>query len=94
LGGLYSYHSRNKDYLGYYEALELDPYEANSQHDIKKSFHKAVNRWHPDKHKDETIQKSAKQAFQKIMKAYNVLRHPSSRKKYDAGEWSERKSGP
>lgn len=82
---------RDVDYLGYYAALGLDPSSFITQHDIKKHFHKAVMTWHPDKHKNVKDKDQAKKNFQQIVRAYEVLKHPSSRKKYDIGEYSASK---
>lgn len=58
----------------------------NVKHDaslkeIKKAFRLMVKRYHPDINKDE----DAEEMTQKIYNAYNVLRSPPQRKKYDIG---------
>lgn len=48
---------------------------------IKSAYRRAARQWHPDIN-DEP---DAKQMFQKIAKAYEVLSDPKKRKRYDAG---------
>lgn len=65
------------DSLGYYEALEI-PTDAGAE-TIKQQYHLLAKRWHPDRNTDE----SAPERFQKISVAYNILKEPESRLKYD-----------
>lgn len=77
------------DPLGYYKALELDVSHGQdpSEADIKRAFRAAAHRHHPDKHHHgHTNSHEARESFQKIVRAYNVLKNPDSRKKYKRGE--------
>jgi DnaJ-class molecular chaperone len=80
---------RNLDYLGFYEVLGLDPTDFVTQHDIKQNFYKRVIRYHPDKHKESKDKIEAKKLFQQLIRAYEVLKHPDTRKEYDAGDYKE-----
>lgn len=80
---------RNLDYLGFYQVLGLDPSKMVTQHEIKQTFYKKVLRYHPDKHSCSQSKAEAKKVFQQLIRAYEVLKHPATRKKYDAGEWNE-----
>lgn len=82
-------YKRDPDFLGFYKILGLDPTNLVTQHDIKQQFYKRVLRYHPDKHKDSAEKLEAKRIFQQLIRAYEVLKHPSSRKKYDSGEYRE-----
>mmetsp|Transcript_4832 Transcript_4832/g.9618 ORF Transcript_4832/g.9618 Transcript_4832/m.9618 type:complete len:512 (-) Transcript_4832:1007-2542(-) len=82
-------HKRNLDYLGFYQVLGLDPSNFVTQHEIKQKFYKKVLRYHPDKHSCSESKAEAKKVFQRLIRAYEVLKHPATRKKYDAGEWNE-----
>lgn len=85
----YPGYKRDPDYFGFYKILGLDPTNAVSQHDIKQQFYKRVHRYHPDKHKHSAEKLEAKRIFQQLIKAYEVLKHPSTRKKYDSGDYNE-----
>lgn len=80
---------RDPDFLGYYKILGLDPRNIVTQHEIKQHFYKRVLKYHPDKHRDSAEKLEAKQNFQYLVKAYEVLKHPATRKKYDAGDYKE-----
>jgi len=44
---------RNKDFLGYYQALDLDvsgDKELPTEEEVKRAFRRAAHKWHPDKH--------------------------------------------
>ena len=59
-----------------------------SQDDIKRAFRKAARRWHPDvadKQMDAVGQKKAREHFQLIRTAYDILKDPDQRKNYDLG---------
>ena len=43
-------------------------------------------RWHPDKHTDVAAKRKARDKFQLIRSAYDVLKDPESRKSYDLGQ--------
>lgn len=62
----------------YYEILGV-PRNA-SQNDIQKAFRKLARKYHPDVNKDP----DADNRFKEINEAYEVLRDPEKRKKYDA----------
>lgn len=76
-----------KDYLGYYNALGIDPKVAwqATQQDIKSAFRVAAQRWHPDKH-GQAAKEHALAKFQEIQVAYETLKDPERRKQYDLGE--------
>lgn len=82
-------YQRDPDFLGFYRILDLDPTALVTQHDIKRQFYRKVLRYHPDKHKNTTDKLEAKQIFQQLIRAYEVLKHPHSRKKYDSGDYKE-----
>lgn len=63
----------------YYSILEVD--RNASFDDIKESYKKLVIRWHPDKNKDDPI--LAESMFKKIREAYETLKDPEKKKKYD-----------
>ena len=60
-----------------YEALGVTPDATDSQ--IKKAYYVAATRCHPDKCQDD----DAKEQFQKLSSAYQVLGDKASRAKYD-----------
>ena len=61
----------------YYEALEV-PRDASTD-DIRRSYRKLARKYHPDVNKDE----GAEDRFKEISEAYEVLRDPEKREKYD-----------
>ena len=61
----------------YYNILEI-PRTANTK-EIKKAYRKLAVKWHPDKNKSN----DAKQKFQAIAEAYNVLSDTEKKSKYD-----------
>jgi len=63
----------------YYEELELQR-NANDG-DIKSAYRKMALRWHPDKNPDRLAE--AKERFQLIQQAYEVLSDPQERSWYD-----------
>ncbi|PVU84682.1 hypothetical protein BB559_007459 [Furculomyces boomerangus] len=64
----------------YYQILEIEP--VADQEQIRKAYRRLSLKWHPDKNR-ENIQ-VAEERFKEISEAYEVLRNPDSRKKYDA----------
>lgn len=67
------------EYKDYYAVLGV-PKDASTD-DIKKAYRKLVKKYHPDS--GDTATKS-KEKFQEISEAYEVLKDPEKRKKYDA----------
>jgi curved DNA-binding protein len=65
-------------YQDYYEILGV-PRDA-SQEDIQAAYRKLARKYHPDINKE----KGAEDKFKKIGEAYEVLKDPEKRKKYDA----------
>lgn len=55
--------------------------QSASQQEIKQAYRKMQRRYHPDINKDE----DAHEMSQRINEAYNILRNPTKRRKYDAG---------
>ena len=69
-------------YIDYYKILGVD--KSASQDDIKKAFKKLARKYHPDLNPDDP---NAKQRFQEINEANEVLGDPEKRKKYDQYLW-------
>lgn len=65
-------------YIDYYKILGVD--KNASQDDIKKAFRKLARKYHPDLNPNDP---SAKDKFQEINEANEVLSDPGKRKKYD-----------
>lgn len=63
----------------FYEVLEVS--RDVSADDLKKSYKKLALKWHPDKNPDNT--EEAKEQFQLIQQAYEVLGDPRERQWYD-----------
>ncbi|OLY78702.1 DnaJ-like protein [Smittium mucronatum] len=63
----------------YYSVLELDP--SCQQEDIRKAYRRLSLKWHPDKNVDN--KELAELKFKEIAEAYEVLKDPETRKKYD-----------
>ena len=80
----------------YYKLLGL-PKNANDKQ-IKKAFKKAAIKYHPDKNQDDP--EGAKEKFQKVANAYEVLGDADKRRTYDLGgeeavkEQEQRGGGP
>ncbi len=66
------------EYKDYYKILGVD--KKASQEDIKKAFRKLAVKYHPDKNPGD---KKAEEKFKEINEAYEVLKDPEKRKKYD-----------
>ena len=65
-------------FIDYYKVLGVD--RKASQADIRKAFRKLAKKYHPDINKDSP---DAKERFQAINEANEVLGDPEKRKKYD-----------
>ncbi len=69
--------------------MPIDPYEAlgvtktATADDIKKAYRKMARANHPDLHPDDA---GAEERFKAISSAYDVLKDPETRARYDAGE--------
>jgi curved DNA-binding protein len=66
------------DFKDYYAVLGV--LRTASEDDIKKAFRKLARQYHPDVAKDK---KTAEEKFKEINEAYEVLRDPEKRKRYD-----------
>ncbi len=68
----------------YYETLGVS--RTAGQDEIKKAFRKLSRKYHPDVARDKT---EAEKKFKEINEAYQVLKDPEKRKKYDrlGAEW-------
>ncbi|PBQ30648.1 molecular chaperone DnaJ [Sphingobacteriaceae bacterium] len=66
------------EFIDYYKVLEID--KSASEADVKKAYRKLARKYHPDVNPND---ESAKQKFQKINEANEVLSDPEKRKKYD-----------
>lgn len=65
------------DYKDYYAILGVD--KSASQDDIQKTYRKLARKFHPDVNKDP----AAETRFKEMGEAYEVLKDPEKRKKYD-----------
>ena len=65
-------------YIDYYKVLGVD--KTASQDDIKKAFRKLARKYHPDLNPNDP---TAKEKFQAVNEANEVLSDPEKRKKYD-----------
>lgn len=65
-------------YIDYYRVLGVD--KTASQDDIKKAFRKLARKYHPDLNPNDA---TAKDKFQAVNEANEVLGDPEKRKKYD-----------
>lgn len=64
--------------LDYYEILGVD--KSASDADIKKAYRKVAMKYHPDKNPGDT---KAEEKFKEAAEAYEVLRDPEKRQRYD-----------
>ena len=70
--------------MHYYDILRV-PFDASTT-DIQKAFHDLSLRCHPDRFVDEPLEvgEAATKVFKRLVEAYNVLRRPQMRARYDA----------
>ncbi len=66
------------NYKDYYQILGVS--KDAGQDDIKKAYRKQAIKYHPDKNQGN---KEAEERFKEVSEAYEVLRDPEKRKKYD-----------
>ncbi len=66
------------DYRDYYKVLGVE--KKASQDDIKKAYRKLARKYHPDANPNN---KAAEEKFKEIGEAYEVLKDPDKRSKYD-----------
>lgn len=62
----------------YYHTLEVS--RSSSQEEIQKAYRKLARKYHPDLNPDD---KTAKEKFQKVQAAFDVLNDPKKRELYD-----------
>ncbi|CAE7948354.1 dnaJ, partial [Symbiodinium sp. KB8] len=74
----------------HYEALGITAKDQASEDDIKKAYRAKSREWHPDKNPDNP---QATAMFQRINEAYNALKDPEKRRKYNAVLWIEKVYG-
>lgn len=67
-------------FLDYYKIMGLDRNATDKE--IKISYRKLARKWHPDLHPADE-KKEAEEKFKKVNEAYEVLRDPEKRVKYD-----------
>jgi len=67
----------------FYEVLGVEKNATDDQ--IKKAYKKLAVKWHPDRwgDKSEAEQKTAEENFKEVAEAYEVLRDPQKRQRYD-----------
>ncbi len=74
------------EYRDYYKTLGVS--RSASQEEIKKAYRQMAVKYHPDKNKGD---KKAEERFKEISEAYEVLKDPGKRKKYDrlGADWDK-----
>ncbi len=67
----------------YYQLLEVSP--TATAEEIQKAYRKLARKYHPDLHADKSDREkeNAKQRFQEIQHAYDILNDPEKREMYD-----------
>lgn len=65
----------------YYKILEVA--RDASPEEIQKAYRRLARKYHPDLHEDDKQKEKAKQRFQQIQAAYDVLSEPEKRQMYD-----------
>lgn len=77
------------DYKDYYETLKVK--KDSSQEEIQKAYRKLARKFHPDVNKSPDAEKK----FKEIGEAYEVLRDPEKRQKYDqyGAAWKQAQQG-
>merc|ERR1719242_1195437 len=70
-------------FIELYEVLGISPNASNRE--IQQAFTKMAKKYHPDQlqHKEEAERKVGEEKFQKILLAFQVLKDPDRRRKYD-----------
>jgi curved DNA-binding protein len=66
------------EFKDYYKILSLD--KNASDDEIRKAYRKLAKKYHPDKNPNDS---SAEAKFKEVSEAYEVLKDPEKRKKYD-----------
>ncbi len=66
------------EFKDYYKTLGID--KQASADDIRKAYRKLAKKYHPDKNPND---KTAEEKFKELSEAYEVLKDPEKRKKYD-----------
>ena len=70
--------TRKMEYKDYYKILGVS--KNATQDEIKKAYRKLAIKYHPDKNKGD---KNSEERFKEVGEAYEVLKAPEKRKKYD-----------
>ncbi|KAI3650581.1 hypothetical protein MP228_004062 [Amoeboaphelidium protococcarum] len=76
----------HRDSRQLYECLDLSGKEfSSSQSDIQAQFKTLAHQYHPDKHFDapEAVREMYSEKFMKLKKAYEILKDPVQKKRYD-----------
>lgn len=78
------------DFKDYYKILNVD--KSATQAQLKKAYRDLAKKYHPDKNPGD---KSAEDKFKDLQEAYEVLKDPEKRKKYDTlgSNWKQAGTG-